>query len=647
MRLQLSVSLAIAAVLAAAGSARAAEYYVATTGSDSNAGTMAAPWATLQKAANTAVAGDTVWIRGGTYRVTTPANSGAGINFTKSGTSDTNRIKYWAYPGEVPLFDFSGLQISTSGYTIGFVVNGELPALQGSRDLRVPMNTSSNNGISVNGSSAHDIFEQLNLHHNNGNGIFIGNKSGGGHLVLNCDAHDNYDPNSNQGNGQNADGFGVHYQTAGERTIIRGCRAWWNSDDGYDLINQDVSVTVEDSWAMGNGYANYGATNPPDGNGNGFKMGSSPMMVRHLVQNNVAWKNKAAGFYANHSSGGNTWYNNTSFNNGTQYNMLASPPNDPNTTITLTGSLAHIMRNNIGFPNRNTNMTGVDTMFNTWDLAITPANSDFASVIGSQRPPGHMGMSIEASGAIGPRLPDGSMPNIDFLRLAAGSHMIDKGTDVGLPFVGTAPDLGAYEYGAASTTGTRRHDRHRRNHRRGRQRRRRAAAAAAAPRGSAGDGIGRPRRDQRWWRRHGRHRTGGDRRRRNGWNRRFERDRLGRQRRIDWRGGRDRRRRRRPRRERLGRLRLLDRRDRQRHLDLRPGGVRRAVVPGPRPAPSARAGDQTSVNGFCFGFGFGFGRLSRDAQRGGNREEEDGAAPRDALDPDAPAVRLDDSARDR
>ena len=112
---------------------------------------------------------------------------------------------------------------------------------------------------------------------------------------------------------------------------------------------------------MGNGYANYGTSNPPTGNGNGFKMGSSKTGVRHLVQNNVAWKNKASGFYANHSSGGNTWYNNTSFKNGTQYNMLASPPDDPNMTITLTGALAHIMRNNIGFPNRNSNMGGVDT----------------------------------------------------------------------------------------------------------------------------------------------------------------------------------------------------------------------------------------------------------------------------------------------
>jgi hypothetical protein len=203
---------------------------------------------------------------------------------------------------------------------------------------------------------------------------------------------------------------------------------------------------------MGNGYANYGTTNPPDGNGNGFKMGSSKTGVRHLVQGNVAWKNKAAGFYANHSSGGNTWYNNTSFQNGTQYNMLASPPDMPDVTITLTGALAHIMRNNTGMPNKNSNMTGVDTMFNSWDLAITPANGDFLSV--SDPSVSGTGMSIESSGAIGPRAADGGMPKIDFLKLAAGSRMIDKGTEVGLPFAGSAPDLGAYEYGAATTTGS-------------------------------------------------------------------------------------------------------------------------------------------------------------------------------------------------
>jgi len=439
--------------LGAVGTARATDYYVATTGSDSNAGTMDAPWATLQKGASTAVAGDTVWIRGGTYAVTTPANSGAGINFSKSGTSSAN-INYFAYQGEVPVFDFTNLQISTTGYTMGFVVSGSYLHFKGLEICCVPMNMYSNNGISVNTPAANDTFELLNMHHNSGNGIFVGNKSGGGHLILNCDAHDNYDATSNQGQGQNADGFGVHYQTTGGTTIIRGCRSWWNSDDGYDLINQEVPVTVENSWAMMNGYAMYGTFNPADGNGNGFKMGSSKTGIRHLVQNNVAWKNKANGFYANHSTGGNTWYNNTSFMNGSQYNMLASSFDASGNvvmTVTLSGALAHIMRNNIGYPNNNQNMTGVDTMFNSWDLGITPASSDFAST--SDPSVSMTGMQLEGMGALGPRQADGSLPNVDFLHLSAGSRMIDKGTDVGLPYLGTAPDLGAYEYGATSTGG--------------------------------------------------------------------------------------------------------------------------------------------------------------------------------------------------
>src|SRR4029079_5768332 len=104
--------------------------------------------------------------------------------------------------------------------------------------------------------------------------------------------------------------------------------------------------------------------------------------IRHIVRHCVAWKNKAAGFYANHSTGGNTWSTNTSSLNGTQYNMLASSFDSSGNvtgTIILTGSKAHIMRNNVGFPNKNSNMGGVDTMFNTWDLNISEASTDFAS----------------------------------------------------------------------------------------------------------------------------------------------------------------------------------------------------------------------------------------------------------------------------
>ncbi|HEV8551004.1 MAG TPA: right-handed parallel beta-helix repeat-containing protein, partial [Polyangiaceae bacterium] len=306
--------LSVSAVLTVAWNAAGEEYYVAQTGDDGNPGTDAEPFATLQKGSDTAKAGDTVWIHGGTYKIVTPANSGAGIALTKSGTSDSARIKYWAVPGEKPIFDFSELEISTSGYTHGIVVSGSWVHLKGLEIENVPMNTSSNNGISASGSN--NVFELLDMHHNSGNGIFI-NGGNGGNLIVNCDAHDNYDATSSQGDGQNADGFGVHYQKSGPPTIVRGCRAWWNSDDGYDLINQEVPVTIENSWAMGNGYIDSGSKRPADGNGNGFKAGSSKTGVRHVIQNCLAWGNVASGFYANHSSGGNDWFNNTSYKNGT------------------------------------------------------------------------------------------------------------------------------------------------------------------------------------------------------------------------------------------------------------------------------------------------------------------------------------------
>ena len=47
--------------------AMAAEYFVATSGADTNAGSAAAPWRTIQKAANTVAPGDTVNVVAGVY----------------------------------------------------------------------------------------------------------------------------------------------------------------------------------------------------------------------------------------------------------------------------------------------------------------------------------------------------------------------------------------------------------------------------------------------------------------------------------------------------------------------------------------------------------------------------------------------------
>ncbi|MDX9927726.1 MAG: T9SS type A sorting domain-containing protein, partial [Bacteroidales bacterium] len=55
--------------------------------------------------------------------------------------------------------------------------------------------------------------------------------------------------------------------------------------------------------------------------------------------------------------------------------------------------------------------------------------------------------STDPSGATGPRNSDGTLSHIEYMHLAAGSDLIDSGVDAGLPFAGTAPDLGCFETG--------------------------------------------------------------------------------------------------------------------------------------------------------------------------------------------------------
>ncbi|MDE3066872.1 MAG: right-handed parallel beta-helix repeat-containing protein [Verrucomicrobiota bacterium] len=98
---RLPISLTLATV---AFQLHATIYYVATNGNDGAAGiSINTPWNTIGKAANTMVAGDTVFIRGGTYRETvTPVRSG----------SSSSPITYQAYPGEAPVI--SGADVETN-----------------------------------------------------------------------------------------------------------------------------------------------------------------------------------------------------------------------------------------------------------------------------------------------------------------------------------------------------------------------------------------------------------------------------------------------------------------------------------------------------------------------------------------------------
>jgi hypothetical protein len=104
-------------MLASASAAHAATYYVSTAGNDSNTGTLALPFRTIQKAANLMRAGDTCFIRAGTYRETiTPANSGA----------SNSPITFDAYPNERAII--TGANV-VSGFTLyqGSIYKAAMP----------------------------------------------------------------------------------------------------------------------------------------------------------------------------------------------------------------------------------------------------------------------------------------------------------------------------------------------------------------------------------------------------------------------------------------------------------------------------------------------------------------------------------------
>jgi PKD domain/Protein of unknown function (DUF1565) len=109
--------------------ASGASYYVSTSGSDSNAGTLASPWRTIQKAANTVTQGDTVFIRGGTYneKVTiSKAGNSAWITFQPyndekvivDGTGKTSDVESGVIQlnGGSNYIHITGLEIKNAGY---------------------------------------------------------------------------------------------------------------------------------------------------------------------------------------------------------------------------------------------------------------------------------------------------------------------------------------------------------------------------------------------------------------------------------------------------------------------------------------------------------------------------------------------------
>ena len=60
--------------------------------------------------------------------------------------------------------------------------------------------------------------------------------------------------------------------------------------------------------------------------------------------------------------------------------------------------------------------------------------------------------SLDDAQLVAPRKADGSLPDITFMHLASRSPLVNAGVDVGLPFVGSAPDIGAFEFDPNAST---------------------------------------------------------------------------------------------------------------------------------------------------------------------------------------------------
>lgn len=293
------------------------------------------------------VPGDTVLIRGGTYRPTSLA-----IRFTVSGTPN-QPISWEAYANEKVIFDGSDFTGAEEGWPAG----SWQPAMTIARvNWNIFRNLEvRNNQIGMGFLLAGDdnICDSIETHHHAGLGLFA---EGNRNLILKVHAHHCVDPQDPIPGGD-ADGIEV---TRGSGNIVRSCLTHDNSDDGIDTWDS-TDTLVEKCVSHSNGLL--------QGDGNGFKLGRGT--GSHAVKC-VAYNNKAAGFSPNtgtlvvmdHCTG---WKNSLiDFQNWV---------GDDQVTYS----------NNIGTFYKETTPTEIN---NTWNLGITdfgfistdPASSDFLSL---------------------------------------------------------------------------------------------------------------------------------------------------------------------------------------------------------------------------------------------------------------------------
>ena len=307
---------------------------------------------------------------------------------------------------------------------------------------------------------SYNLFENLDIYGSGDTGCQM--KNGGNNIIKNVDSHHNFDYETMSGStanfGGNADGF-ADKQFTGAGNHYIGCRAWCNSDDGWDFFQRVSSsnTVIENCICFENGCPYYDMSSNPratgvdkswfdskvgtqmtdrygqtititlakypcQGNGNGFKMGGGYTNHKILIHHCLAVGNYERGFDQN-NNGGTMWvYNNSAYLNNYNYGFTtAYGTNTIQNCISLAGKNADDYKA----------QTVVTIDHNSWNNGYSVSTADF--------------LSLDTSLILAPRNGNGELPNNDFMRLAEGSSLIDAGIDVNLGYNGNAPDLGCYE----------------------------------------------------------------------------------------------------------------------------------------------------------------------------------------------------------
>lgn len=375
----------------------AKSYYIAVNGSDNNLGTLEKPFASIAKAQETAASGDTVYILGGTYKNFTISDSDNNYNYvnelTKSG------ITYKAYSSnDAPTFDFS--DITTAKRVAAFYIKPNVKdvTFQSIKVTGVPVGDQKQSEcFRIEGNAT---FNQVTCSDNQAIGFyFTGHGTGS---CIRCDSYNNIGVKGISIG--NIDGFGAH----GDGVTFKECRAWNNSDDGYDCINSKGANTFDSCWAFN---MNAG------GDSNGFKIGGWGKQAIdfvppvHTVKNCISANNGAHGFYANHQPGQSAvWTNNSAYNNKKgNFTMLECATISNPTDIPGTREVLHY---NLSYKNNSldeANLPAESNTDNSWNKAdINISASDF--------------QSLDASQLTKERGQNGELPEINFMKLNDNSN---------------------------------------------------------------------------------------------------------------------------------------------------------------------------------------------------------------------------------